>query len=132
MRRASPRWRARGAERSDLRMAIKILGDAVADGARIIPEHRIECRNVVADQRFLVALERRLHLGDDLGQIDLHRCHCFGRGAAAIPALSSAHAMASATSSRQGAAMICTPIGNGSSGTGTATAGSPMNEIGWV
>ena len=28
--------------------------------------------------------------------------------------------------------MIWTPIGIGSSGTGTATTGSPMNEIGWV
>ena len=28
--------------------------------------------------------------------------------------------------------MICTPIGIGSSGTGTATTGSPMKEIGWV
>ena len=35
-------------------------------------------------------------------------------------------------SSRQGAAMICTPIGIGSSGIGTATTGNPMNEIGWV
>jgi hypothetical protein len=35
-------------------------------------------------------------------------------------------------SSRQGAAMICTPMGKGVSGTGTATTGSPMNEIGWV
>ena len=28
--------------------------------------------------------------------------------------------------------MICTPIGIGCSGTGTATTGSPMKEIGWV
>ena len=28
--------------------------------------------------------------------------------------------------------MICTPIGIGSSGTGTATTGNPMKEIGWV
>ena len=28
--------------------------------------------------------------------------------------------------------MICTPIGIGSSGTGTAATGRPMNEIGWV
>ena len=28
--------------------------------------------------------------------------------------------------------MICTPIGIGSSGTGTATTGRPMKEIGWV
>src|ERR1700722_18693534 len=35
-------------------------------------------------------------------------------------------------SSRQGAAMICTPIGIGSSGTGTAATGNPIKEIGWV
>ena len=40
--------------------------------------------------------------------------------------------MRSATSSRHGAAMICTPIGSGASGTGTATTGRPMKEIGWV
>ena len=55
-----------------------------------------------------------------------------GRGAAATPFCSSACAMRSAMSSRQGAAMICTPIGSGSSGTGTATTGRPMKEIGWV
>jgi hypothetical protein len=32
---------------------------------------------------------------------------------------------------RWGAATICTPIGNDWSGTGTATTGRPMNEIGW-
>ena len=40
--------------------------------------------------------------------------------------------MRKAISSRQGAAMICTPIGIGVSGTGTATTGRPMKEIGWV
>ena len=45
---------------------------------------------------------------------------------------SSAWAMRKAISSRQGAAMIWTPIGSGFSGTGTATTGRPMNEIGWV
>ena len=40
--------------------------------------------------------------------------------------------MRRAMSSRQGAATICTPIGSGSSGTGTATTGRPMNEMGWV
>ena len=52
--------------------------------------------------------------------------------AATTPSASSACAMRSATSSRHGAAMICTPIGNGASGTGTATTGKPMKEIGWV
>ena len=40
--------------------------------------------------------------------------------------------MRSAISSRHGAAMTCTPIGSGLRGTGTATTGRPMNEIGWV
>ena len=40
--------------------------------------------------------------------------------------------MRSATSSRHGAAMIWTAIGSGVSGTGTATTGKPMNEIGCV
>ena len=55
-----------------------------------------------------------------------------GRGATTASCASSACAMRRATSSRHGAAMICTPIGNGSSGTGTATTGKPINEIGWV
>ena len=40
--------------------------------------------------------------------------------------------MRSAMSSRHGAQMICTAIGSGESGTGTATTGRPMKEIGWV
>ena len=40
--------------------------------------------------------------------------------------------MRNATSSRHGAAMICTPIGKGDSGTGTATTGTPTNDIGCV
>src|SRR5262249_57105461 len=55
-----------------------------------------------------------------------------GLVAATVPARSSAWAICSATSSRHGAAMICTPMGSGWSGTGTTTAGRPMNEIGWV
>ena len=66
----------------------------------------------------------------------LQRFHCEAarhlRRGATTPFISSAWAMRSAMSSRQGAAMICTPIGSGSSGTGTATTGRPMKEIGWV
>jgi hypothetical protein len=55
-----------------------------------------------------------------------------GLMAAMVPARSSAWAIRSATSSRHGAAMICTPMGSGWNGTGATTAGRPMNEIGWV
>ena len=128
--------RARGAEGLDFRVAVEILAAAVADGARIVAKDRVERGDVVGHQRLLVALERRLDFGDDLRPVDLHSFlpdrQFFGLGAAATPACSSACAMRSATSSRHGAAMICTPIGSGSSGTGTATTGRPMNEIGWV
>ena len=40
--------------------------------------------------------------------------------------------MRKATSSRHGAAMICTPIGKGDIGTGATTTGRPIKEIGWV
>ena len=95
---------------------------------------RVERGDIVGDQRLLVALEGGAHFGHDFGQVDLHGCSSLlgGRGATATLAFSSAWAMRSATSSRQGAAMICTPIGSGSSGTGTATTGRPMNEIGCV
>ena len=105
----------------------------------------------LSTERLLVTIERGFHFGDDLRQVDLHgflhgacgarsvaggaeACdqNSGGRIAAATPWVSSACAMRSATSSRHGAAMICTAIGNGVSGTGTATTGSPMNEIGWV
>src|SRR6202011_2110820 len=86
----------------------------------------------VSDQRLLVARELRGHLGEHVGEIDLHGYNPLGGGAAATPARSSANATRSAISSRQGAAMICTPIGIGSSGTGTATTGNPIKEIGWV
>ena len=70
----------------------------------------------------------------DLRQVDVHRHppKAEGVGAATMFIVSSACAMRSAISSRQGAAMICTPIGKGLSGTGTATTGSPMKEIGCV
>src|SRR5208337_2767109 len=59
--------------------------------------------------------------------------HAGGRGAYTTPRVSRSCAMHNATSSHQGAAMICTPIGNASpSTTGTVTTGRPMKEIGWV
>src|SRR5262249_41087444 len=114
-------------------VAVEILRAAIADGARVVVEDRAEIGDVVSNQRLLVAYKRRLHLGDDVGQVDLHQAvpisNC-GRGAAATPMFSSAWATRSATSSRQGAAMIWMPIGSGSRGIGTAATGRPMNEIG--
>ena len=116
-------------------VAVEVLGDAVADGALVLAEQGVERRHVVGDQRLLVALEGLAHLGHHLGQVDRPWLLLPIRPAAA-PAtallFSSACAMRSATSSRQGAAMICTPIGSGASGTGTATTGRPMNEMGCV
>ena len=130
--------RARGAECRDLGVAIKDLAAAVADGARIVAEYRVQGGDVVRHQGLFVTLEFGRDFGNDLRQVDLHKTlleyfpQSAGRGAATTPCASSAWAMRNATSSRHGAAMICTAIGNGASGTGTATTGRPMNEIGWV
>ena len=130
--------RTGAAERCDLVVAVEVLTAAIANGAGIVVEHCIERGNVVVAERLLVALECSGDLGDDVGQVDLHGVAHFlfaltvGVPAATTPASSSACAMRNGMSSRQGAAMICTPIGSGSSGTGTATTGRPTKEIGWV
>src|ERR1700712_2935314 len=124
--------RARRAERRDCVIAVEIFADAVAERTRIVPEQFAEQGDVVVHQRLLIAAELRGHLGEHIWKIDLHDYNPLGDGAETTPARSSAKATRNARSSRQGAAMICTPIGIGSSGTGTATTGSPMKEIGWV
>src|SRR5580700_4533154 len=130
--------RARGAECRDLGVTIKILAAAVADGARVLAEYRIQGGDVVRHKRLFIMLESRGDFGNDLRQVDLHKTlleffpQSAGRGAATTPRASRAWAMRKPTSSRHGAVMICTAIGNGASGTGTATTGRPMNEIGWV
>src|SRR5262249_21884836 len=134
--------RARAAKGSDGGMAVQDLGAAITNGARIVAEDRVQGRDVVADECFFVAFEGGGHLGDDVGQVDFGvPGHFFFPGfaslttgvpAATAPPCSSACAMRSAISSRQGAAMIWMPIGKGLSGTGTATTGRPMKEIGWV
>ena len=67
------------------------------------------------------------------------RRHLGGAGGPATPARSSARAARNNRSSRHGAAMSCTPIGRPpgapaapGSASGTAMAGKPMQEIGWV
>jgi hypothetical protein len=67
-----PGRRPRGAERRDLAVAVQDFRRAVAHGARIVAENFVEHRNVVADQRLLVAIERGRHLGHDLRQVDVH------------------------------------------------------------
>src|SRR5258705_1341193 len=124
--------RARGAKPHDRLIAVEIFADAVTQRAGIIAKQFIEHGDVVGHQRLFVARELRGHLGQHVRKIDLHRYSPLGIGAAATPMCSSTCAMRRAMSSRQGAAMIWTPIGIGASGTGTATTGKPMNEIGWV
>ena len=62
-----------GAEGGDLVIAVQILGRAVAQGVRALPEQRVELGDVVGDERALVARERLLDLGDHFGNVDVHR-----------------------------------------------------------
>src|SRR6266550_9364182 len=127
-----PRRRTRRAKGRDRAVAIEVFADPVAQRAGIGAEQLVEHRDVVRHQRLLVTRELFGHFGEHLGKIDFHLYNPLGRGAETTPARSRARATRSAISSRQGAAMICTPIGIGSSGTGTATTGNPIKEIGWV
>src|SRR5262245_33926836 len=115
-------------------IAVQILRRAIADRARIVAEQRIEGADVVRHERPLVTFEGGPHLGNDVRQVGIHHSPPLSDGllAPTTPACSSACAMRSKISSRQGAAMICTAIGSGSNGTGTVTTGRPTNEIGWV
>src|SRR5262245_35996254 len=115
-------------------MAVEIFLHPIANGALVLVEKEIEGIHVVGDKRLLVPLERRAHLGDDLRQVDVHGLTFYRAGSVAATVLLSSRACAtrSATSSRHGAAMICTPTGSGESGTGTATTGRPTKEIGCV
>src|SRR4029079_17379471 len=56
-------------------VAVEILAAAVADGARVGAEQRIERFDVVRPQRLLVAIERRRDFGDDIGEVDVHHSH---------------------------------------------------------
>src|SRR5712675_868320 len=127
-----PRRRTRRPKRGDGVIAVEIFADPVAQRAGIVAEQFVKHGDIVRHQRLLIARELLGHLREHLGQIDVHFYSPLGGAAETAPARSSAKATRSAMSSRQGAAMICTPIGIGSSGTGTATTGSPIKEIGWV
>src|SRR4029453_11014307 len=113
-------------------VAVEVFTNAIAQRAGIVAEQLVEHGHVVRHQRLFIARELRGDFGQHVGKIDFHRHSPLGGGAATTPIRSSACATRSAISSRQGAAMICTPIGIGSSGTGTATTRRPMKEIGWV
>src|ERR1700704_1193705 len=102
--------RARGAKGLDLSVAVEVFAAAVADRARVVAKDAVERRDVVRHQRLLVALELPSPLGNDLRPVDVHVgspdiLQREGLGAVATPARSSAYAIRSATSSRQGAAM---------------------------
>src|SRR4029453_13441850 len=63
---------ARNAETLYLVIAVEVLGRAVADGPRIVTEDFIERVDVIRDQRPLVTLECSPHLGDHIGEVNLH------------------------------------------------------------
>src|SRR3979411_2944608 len=118
-----PDRRARGAKRHDRVIAIEIIAHALTKGGGIGAEQFAEDGDVVRHQRLLVTRKLLGHLSEHVGEIEVHFYNPLGRGAETTPALSSAKATRNAISSRQGAAMTCTPIGIGFSGTGTATTG---------
>src|SRR5690348_13902327 len=115
-------------------MAVKDFANPITNRQVAVPEQRLQRIHVVADKRRLIAREDGFDLGLHVRQIDLHHWSPnAGVSVRATPAVSSARAMRSAKSSRQAAVMICTPIGNPEDvGTGTATTGRPMKEMGWV
>src|ERR1700682_1779253 len=88
--------RARGTECRDLGITKKILAAAVADGARILTEYRVQGGDVVRHQGLFITLESRGDFGNDLRQVDLHKTllefipQSAGRGAATMPWASSA------------------------------------------
>jgi len=64
--------RARRAKHHDLIIAIEIFTDAVAQRAGIVAEQFVEHGDVVRHQRRFIARERRGHLSQHIGEIDLH------------------------------------------------------------
>src|SRR5262249_19772508 len=124
----------------DRREAVAVVRERVADGARIVPEARVEHVHVVGVECPLVALEGRAHLGHHLGQIDLHVTHLSVSGgaqgtmrAAATPSRSRAAATRKSVVSFQGATTSCTPTGSGPGpATGTDRTGRPMKDRGCV
>jgi hypothetical protein len=51
----------------DLIEAVTVLAHRVANGIRALPEGGVEDVHVLVDQRLLVALEQRTHLGNHVG-----------------------------------------------------------------
>src|SRR5258708_37265642 len=67
-------WVTTSAEGGDLVVAVELLADAEAERVRVLPEKLVERHHVVGVERFLVALEDRRDLGQDLGSVDFHCC----------------------------------------------------------
>ena len=64
---------ARAAIRRDFRVAIQVLADAVAQGLRVVPEHFVQHRDIVVDDRLLIAVKLAGDFGQGLRVIDFHR-----------------------------------------------------------
>jgi len=72
----------------------------------------------------------RTRLPDEVRQVDIHQAAASSDSR--VTANDTRLLKRIGDARRRGAATICTPIGKGWSGTGTATTGRPMNEISWT
>src|SRR5207302_2517797 len=103
----------------DLRKAIAVLVECVANGVRAVPQRRVQHLDVLVDQRLLVALEQRAHLRHDLGDVDGHVHY---------RAASSALATATSAASLPWPPTIDNPTGGPSTlAPGTLTCGTPVS-----
>jgi len=58
--------------RRDLGATVEVFRAAVADGVWAVPEHLVHHRDIVVVNSAVVAVERRPHLRDYFGNVDLH------------------------------------------------------------
>ena len=65
------RCRTGGAKGADFIDAVEIFPGPQPHRALIVPEQLIQHRDVVAHQRFLIAVKRRRHLGENQRAINL-------------------------------------------------------------
>jgi hypothetical protein len=73
LRQRAGTWPSRAsAESLDFLKAIKIFGVPISNCSGIVAEAIIENTSVVRDYRLLVAVEGRLHIRHDIGEINLH------------------------------------------------------------
>src|SRR5262245_17036482 len=76
LRQRAGTWPSRAsAESLDFLIAVKIFSVPISNSSGIVAEAIIENGSIVRDYRLLVAVEGRLHLRHDIGEINLHAFH---------------------------------------------------------